>query len=70
MYFSQKFNKNQRNYCTSEKEALALILALHHFDFYLSVAQHPILVYTNHNCLTFLNRLRNKRSAFNESIRT
>ena len=28
-YFSQKFNKSQKNYCTSEKEALALILALH-----------------------------------------
>ena len=27
-YFSQKFNKSKRNYCTSEKEMLALILAL------------------------------------------
>ena len=60
-YFSQKFNKSQRNYCTSENEALALILTLHHFDFYLSAAQHPILVYTDHNPLTFLNnRLRDK----------
>ena len=59
-YFSQKFNKSQRNYCTSEKEALALIMALHHFDFYLSAAQYPIRVYTDHNPLTFLNRLRDK----------
>ena len=28
VYFSRKFNNSQRNYCTSEKEALALILAL------------------------------------------
>ena len=27
-YFSRKFNKNQRNYSTVEKECLALILAL------------------------------------------
>ena len=59
-YFSQKFNKSQRNYCTSKKETLALILASHHFDFYLSAAQHPILVYTDHNPLTFLNQLRDK----------
>jgi len=60
VYFPQKFNSSQRNYCTSEKEALALILALQHFDFYLSAAQHPILVYTDHNPLTFLNKLKDK----------
>ena len=36
VYFSQTFNKNQQNYCTSEKEKLTLILPLQHFDFYLS----------------------------------
>ena len=59
-YFSRKFNKSQRNYCTSEKEALALVLALQHFEFFLSAAQHPVLVYTDHNPLTFLNQLRDK----------
>jgi len=59
-YFSQKFNKSQQNYCTSEKETLALIQALQHFDFYLSAAQHPIRIFTDHNPLTFLNRLRDK----------
>ena len=44
----------------SEKETLALILAFQHFDFYLSAAQHLILVYTDHNPLTFLNRPRDK----------
>ena len=60
VYLSQKLNRSQWNYCTSEKEALALILALQHFDFYLSAAQHPILVYTDHNPLTFLNNLKDK----------
>ena len=31
-YFSRKFNSHQRNYSTIEKECLALILALQHFD--------------------------------------
>ena len=31
-YYSKKFTKSQRNYCTSEKELLALVLALQHFD--------------------------------------
>ena len=59
-YFSWKFNKSQRNNCTSEKETLALIFALQNFDFCLSAVQHPIVVYTDHNPLTFLNCLRNK----------
>ncbi len=34
-YFSQKFNKHQRRYSTIEKEGLALVLALQHFDVYV-----------------------------------
>ena len=59
-YFSQKFNKHQRGYSTCEKEILALILALQHFEFYLSSAMHPIEVYTDHNPLVFLGKMRNK----------
>ena len=32
-FFSRKFNFHQCNYRTSEKEALALILSLQHFEF-------------------------------------
>ena len=59
-YFSQKFNKHQRGYSTCEKETLALILALQHFEFYLSSAMHPIEVYTDHNPLVLLGKMRNK----------
>ena len=31
-YFSKKFEKGQKNYCTSEKELLSLILVLQHFE--------------------------------------
>lgn len=57
-YFSKKFNVHQKHYSTIEKEALALILALDHFGVYVSSSQ-TLVVYTDHNPLVFLNRMRN-----------
>ena len=59
-YFSKKLTKRQKNYSTIEKECLALLLALQDFDVYLNVTLHPILVYTDHNPLTFLCKMSNK----------
>ena len=59
-YFSKKLTKCQQNYSTIEKECLALLLALQHFDVYLNVTVHPILVFTDHNPLTFLHKMSNK----------
>ena len=59
-YFSCKFDKHQRNYSTCEKETLALVLALQHFDFYLSTATFPIQVYMDHNPLVLLAKVKNK----------
>ena len=59
-YFSKKLTKSQKNYSTIEKECLALLLALQHFDVYLNITLHPILVYTDHNPLTFLCKMSNK----------
>ena len=59
-YFSRKFNKNQRNYSTVEKECLALILALQHFEVYVTYSSFPIIVYSDHNPLVFLHKLRSK----------
>ena len=36
-YFSKKFNVHQKNYSTIEKECLALILAIQHFDIYYCI---------------------------------
>jgi hypothetical protein len=58
-FFSRKFNCHQRAYSTIEKEALALVLALQHFEVYVGGAAHPVTVYTDHNPLTFLDRMRN-----------
>jgi len=60
-YFSQKFSDSQRNYySTSEKEALALLLSLQHFEFYAVPAKFPIDIYTDHNPQVYLNRVKNK----------
>ncbi len=58
-YFSRKFNLHQKNYSTIEKETLALVLALQHFDVYLNTTKHPIIVYTDHNPLTFISKMKN-----------
>lgn len=53
-YFSKKCNKHQYNYSTVEKEALALLLALQHFEVYVGCTLYPVILYTDHNPLTFL----------------
>jgi len=55
-YFSRNFDQHQNNYSTIEKEALALLLALQHFDVYLSTTVFPI---TDHNPLIFVNKMKN-----------
>ena len=59
-YFSKKFNKHQRNYSTIEKECLSLILALQHFKVYLSSPATPIVVFSDHNPLTVIYKMKNK----------
>ena len=57
-FYSQKFNKHEVNYSIVEKEALAIISALKHFVTILS-PRMPLQVYTDHNLLTFLERMKN-----------
>ena len=61
-YFSKKLSSAQRKYSTVEKETLSLILALQHFEVYLSGGRDPIEVRTDHNPLTFLSRFKNKNA--------
>ena len=57
-YFSKKLNKSQINYSTIEKETLAIVLTLEHFDVYLS-GGGKIIVYSDLNPLTFLKTMCN-----------
>ena len=53
-YYSRK-----RNYCTGEKETLALLLSLQHFEVYVGSTVVPVKVFTDHNPLVFINRMKN-----------
>ena len=57
-FFSKKLNTHQLNYSVIEKEALALVWALVHFEVYIMSGLSPLIVYTDHNPLTFLNSLK------------
>ena len=57
-YFSKKLNRHQKRYSTIEKEALALVLAVQHFEIYVCSAGGDLVVYTDHNPLTFLAKFR------------
>lgn len=57
-YFSKKFNSYQLNYSTIEKETLALVWAVQNFDVYVGGGSMPVVVFSDHNPLTFLQSLR------------
>ena len=59
-YFSKKFDRHQKWYSTIEKEALALLMSLIHFEVYVGSSSVPVVVYTDHNPLVFVHRMRNK----------
>jgi hypothetical protein len=58
-YYSKKLNSHQMNYSTIEKEALSLVLSLQHFSVYLESPVYPVIVFTDHNPLVFLYKMRN-----------
>lgn len=54
-FFSKKLNPGQMHYSTIEKETLALVLAVKHFEVYVTTSD-PLVVYTDHNPLLFLQK--------------
>lgn len=54
-YFSKELNRRQRAYSTIKREAFALVLALRHFEVYVGSCVQPVIVYTDHNPLVFLD---------------
>ena len=58
-YFSKKLNKHQKVYSTIAKEGLALISGLQHLEVYLSTSTTPVIIYTDHNPLVFINKMKN-----------
>ena len=59
-YFSKELNKYQRKYSTIEKETLALILSLRHFEVYVNASSGLLVIFSDHNPLKFLHKFNNK----------
>ncbi|KAJ8333496.1 hypothetical protein SKAU_G00415040 [Synaphobranchus kaupii] len=55
-----KLNRHQKNYSTIEKEALALVVAVQHFE--VSSVAGEVLVYSDHNPLSFLARFQSSNA--------
>ena len=55
-YFSRKF---QLKYSTRQKETLALLWSLQHFEVYVGSSPLLVVVFTDHNPLIFLKRMYN-----------
>ena len=61
-FMSTKFKPHQKSYSTVEKEALSLLLALEKFAIYVSSPSHPVVVYTDHQPLQFVSKMRLKNA--------
>ena len=59
-YLSTKFKPYQCNYSTIEKEALSLLIALEKLEIYFGNTDQEIVVYSDHNPLQFVNKMKNK----------
>ena len=60
MLLFKKVQKSQKNYSTIEKECLALVLALQHFEVYVTSSSLPIVLYSDHNPLVFIHNMKDK----------
>ena len=59
-HFSKKFNKSQMNYSITEKECLALVLAIQDFEIYVSSSSLPLVFYSDHNLFVFIHKCKAK----------
>ena len=59
-FFSKTFNRHQKNYSTIVKECLSLILSLQHFEVYRTFSSSPTVVFSDHNPLIFIHKMKNK----------
>ena len=57
-FYSKKLVKHQQNYSVVEKEALSLLSALRHYNVYLGSSPHVTIVYSDHNPLVFVQRMK------------
>ena len=61
-YMSTKLKAYQKCYSTIEKECLALITAIEKFNVYVNNPTDIIIVFSDHNPITFINKMKNRNS--------
>ena len=57
-FYLKKSDKHQQNYSVVEKEALSLLSALRHSIVYLGSSPHVTIVFSDHNPLVFVQRMK------------
>lgn len=62
-FMSQKLNRSQRNWCTTEKECFAVVSAIRKWSHY--IAGRDFTVRTDHHALCWLNRRQNNNPKLN-----
>ena len=68
-YFSKKLRKNPKNF-PRLKECLSLVLALQHFDVYVTSTSQPVVAFSDHNPLVFLQKMKKSETTEVEFIDT
>lgn len=58
-YYLKKCSRHQVMYSTIEKEVLALVLALIHFEVYVGSSVASVTVFMDHNLLVFIHQMKN-----------
>ena len=58
--FFPRIASSHKNYSTIEKECLARVLAIQHFEVYVSSSSLPVVVYSDHNPLVFIHKVKAK----------
>ena len=59
VYYSRKLKKAEKNYATVERECLAIVESIKHFEVYLTGV--PFTVVTDHGCLKYLHSMKDSR---------
>lgn len=56
----EKLKRHPKQYSTTEKESIALICSLQHFEIYAAIAHPYAVISTDHNPLVSLVKVKNK----------
>ena len=65
-YFSRKLKRAERIYATVDRECLAIVDGIKHFEVYLTGV--PFTVVTEHGCLKFLHNMKDSGGRLTHTV--